>query len=212
MNTGHECRKCRCPVREYNLVRLWDGQSYCRECIERACPGLSEHSIIHSSLQESKPFRLKNSLTSGMFYVLMMSIICATLFMISGIDRFVLYAAATTLVVVTAVGIACWIPLFVLCDAWLFRPRIKVEKGRLWPGNCIFGKCRWLRLSKPSNWFDRVLALRLSQRPSVRILASGWSLRRLVHYDVGYSSEMESIWVGFLTLALGPAINEPGRV
>jgi len=53
------CNCCEQRIPEEEAVRLWDGNDYCENCLERKLPGLAEYARRHPRLEERAPFSWK---------------------------------------------------------------------------------------------------------------------------------------------------------
>ena len=49
------CRKCSASLTTEQVVHLWDGHDYCRECVEAACPGMAEYATANPLLVAIEP-------------------------------------------------------------------------------------------------------------------------------------------------------------
>src|ERR1700678_3654828 len=52
--SADQCRTCRSDSDD--VVHLWDGHSYCRDCVDAVCPELFDYARAHPALEESAPF------------------------------------------------------------------------------------------------------------------------------------------------------------
>ena len=50
------CRRCERAIDETDSFHLWDGNTYCRTCVERAEPKLAAYAREHSSLHDGPVF------------------------------------------------------------------------------------------------------------------------------------------------------------
>lgn len=55
LGQGDVCKKCSVQLTPNTTIRLWDGNRYCRACVDDACPGLAEYAETHETLKEVMP-------------------------------------------------------------------------------------------------------------------------------------------------------------
>jgi len=183
------CAKCSSVLTAETEVPLWDGRSYCRDCVEAACPGMADYALQHPKLEERVPRR------PGRYLLIALATVCclaAAIFLsVIGPERYTLTRPSSIW--------AVFIFLLVYLNYRALNPaarKVKVEKGRIRAAHMAQGpfgakieECWW----HFSSTVDELHVL--GRKPGIVIC---W---RTTRAGCGWTPEMRAIWIGFLTLA-----------
>ncbi|MHC4248086.1 MAG: hypothetical protein ACYS9X_03065 [Planctomycetota bacterium] len=204
------CHTCNSGLEPDGTVRLWDGQDYCRSCVEAACPGLSDYAASHEALEDKEEW----APAANIWW-------CFKLWVVVGLFAGLAIAAFGVLTSETGnvepglllLFAAIWLfilALDVVGELWLgrgLRETICVHSGQVTvtaphrrkPSEYSLAQCRWLigrgvsRGTGPPPKGPR-LVLQFSDRILGLIPTKRYS-------TFGSTPETLSIWRGFLTLA-----------
>ncbi len=200
--TAECCRKCGSAVTAESAVRLWDDETYCRVCVDHACPGMSEYAAAHPRLFEQTPFHLGRFVVAAILWMLLVGLIFVTVVLSLG-DEPLSANLVTELLhsVLVAGAIVTPFRLFLKAVEHV-TIYVSAENGRLRPRGGPIGEYAWYHLERPAACWKKAIDLFESQTPCVWLLPTCSKFTRR-SYHCAYSPETERIWLGFLTLALG---------
>ncbi|HLA86242.1 MAG TPA: hypothetical protein VJL29_15750 [Thermoguttaceae bacterium] len=223
MYQNEPCRVCSRAMAVDYMVRLWDGQWYCRDCVEAACPGLFSYALKHPRFEESAPFvrgdvwriALRLEAWIALFFVLLFGAI--------GYEQHGLMGAIVGIVAAVmsaTVQAAVQLPMFV----WVTRrmmPTVGVVDGLVSFHRGICKKCGpWTAPLRNFRWRvgrsrqDTGLRNTLAPKQPVVLLLfrrGRWAIFGEERIACGWTEKTRRIWTAFLTLAGVPEYNEKGR-
>jgi len=214
------CTFCGARTVETESVRLWDGRSYCTDCVEEVCPGLVAFARSHDVLEEIEPACFLRRI----LYMTYVGVLCFPLmFILFGGFSLILRTAEPVTELCTLAGwfaVAAWgIALlsqvfYVVCA----RSTVSVRDGAVavsarWSPRTFraaLDKCSWdlnglgtgglggkeLGISEP------VLTLTL---PPYVFLGMRWAH---VTPQAGFTPQTCQMWLGLLILAGVPRVHQ----
>lgn len=202
------CRRCSARLPSDQAVVLWDGNAYCRSCLDAANPSLATYAAAHGVLEETMPDRRGRQVRLfTRVFVVFWCFFGSLIFFSQPAPRGVSAAVQSALVSLLVCGLA-----FVLVTSshvqrakW-GRPTLRVSNGKVeirrgrsdQAVKCDLSACRW-HVGKAKQ--DDVLPSSISG-PAVLIeypVQASFVRRRKA--ACGWTEEMRTIWTSFLTLA-----------
>lgn len=195
------CRRCGSRLHGRNWTLLWDGHSYCKECIDRAHPELFERAIADHEIVESMPrfraYMFRWFVVTG-FGTLFLIVLLVGL--VTGKSDAAFWQASGAFVF----GVGGFVTLFMALAA-LGQPQIKVKvfDGELtvqvgYASNSFpLNECKW-------QWgsLSQMRNLIAPDKTAVLIrLPGGYGRHKSRHAAVGFTDESREIWQAFLKLA-----------
>jgi len=224
MAADQACPVCDKLIDGGGAVRLWDGRTYCRACVEAECPGLADYAATHDHLAESAPFDLRVCLWLASWVSAAALLVFGLLGVIVGGSEWGAKGALVTgLLTGGCAAIFGFVWAFgrmmvdraILLGAVAADGRIEAQSGRSvetllarwrrgrhlkWP----LEQCRWYvtRRARHLVWPrpERVIMLVL---PLGRVFGVSLFRREVA---CGLTPETFALWRGFLTLARVPRI------
>jgi len=205
------CKSCSRSQSVDQLLKLWDGHSYCTACVKLKSPRLLTHALSHSCLEDSVPFDQALVRRSELRSALKVAMISMLTFAITGHSLYgPLGIAIGTLLglLLTAIVFAVQMPARMkvarmnraslrLSEGWLIVTRplsgLQVE--------CVLHECRWY-LGKIQH-DSGLRGTGFYGAPAVVLILPRKHLLQLVRERVacGYEDESREVWLAFLTLA-----------
>lgn len=217
MQSDQPCKHCSKTVPPESALSLWDGESYCRACVESVLPELADYAGSHGALEETAPFdrraHWRDAFRMEALCVLFFGVLFVTAgYSLSGPAGIV--SGIGLLIVICSAQAAIQLPMFVWMGRWM-RPTVVVKDGRI---ECYRGGRRtWYYRSLPledAKWRigksrqDSGLRSTFVRRQDVVLVVLPRAAGRLSfgsdRYACGWSDRMRRIWIAFLTLAEVP--------
>ncbi len=188
---------------------MWDGNDYCKGCVDAVCPGLFEYAVDHDELREEVEFNLRSALLSYLLLWGVMSLFLMCLLVPVGVSRSGLAGIWQGMLAGLALPVlGLWtIPVNLLLLSKSSRSVVAKD------GWITFRLPCWGREFKVpiagTRWsvgrvWDRATDVDYMLRMKVTIWAPArfWGLRLGKHVIIcGVTPETRWLWEGFLTLA-----------
>ena len=209
--TGETCSSCGASTAAEDLVRLWDGHFYCRNCTMGACPGLFEYARRNPILAD----RIGPGWKPGLVYHLALSVgvveLFAVVMMCGGAPP---VAAILFSLLLGTLAFLIQVPLsLVVSDQ--SRPTVRIRDGVVTVERSVLRTIQWEFSLAEFTWSigriaeDRrlIMSHMLSCKPAVLLRFSEprwWWFRKKHCAPCGDTVKMQAIWVAFLTLARVP--------
>jgi hypothetical protein len=206
MNTV--CPKCLARLQPEQTVVLWDGNAYCRSCLDTTDSGLATYAARHGVLEETMPDcrRQQVRLFGGIFVVLWF-LFGSSMFFSQPAPRNLFDALESAFAALVLCGIAFVLVTgsHVMRAKW-GRPTIRVHDGKIeihrgksdQVVECDLLDCRW-HVGKAKQ--DDALPSSISgSAVLIEYPVQATSVRRR-KVACGWTGDMRTIWISFLTLA-----------
>ena len=224
LNRTATCARCSRRLDAEAAVLLWDGRRYCGQCVEAACPGLSQAARGRVRLEEAvapdaEPTPSKVRWQSLAATVVLLGVAWAAALLAAWLGKFDWKGMLT----VSAYVLAFFLPIIV--GMWFSLGRseiapaatrtatgvVAVENGRVTVRTQTDGRTRERAVPLTEcEWYvghasddPSVRALREPDRNAILIVLFPhkdiWPDRQVI--ACGRTPEMARLWVGFLTLA-----------
>ncbi len=218
MSSTGSCKRCSKPTPHEDTLLLWDGESYCKACVQAVSPALVEYAGSHDILRETAPLDRRSpwlgALRMEIVLYLLAGVLLATASYMQNGPLGIVYG----LVVATVV---CFFQAAIQMPMWVHRgrlnaPTIIVRDGQI---ECFRGEnteraCQraplreitW-RIGK-SRQDSRLRNTCVRRQPVVLLTlpsTSAWTpglLRQ--RYACGWTPDTMHLWTAFLTLAEVP--------
>jgi hypothetical protein len=211
------CKRCSQPCVPSDVVRLWDGCTYCEQCVKSASEPLLAYAKSHETLEETAPFDRAAHWKRGLRMEAILFAIFVVPFAAYGIQqdgwRGLGMGVAVAGLIVALQG-ALQVPMFVWVGN-ISRPKVSVKDGSISLRRITNGSPMHILALSGVRWRfgtskqDSGLRNTFVPRQPVIIL----SVRRQLgvfritsaRFACGWTPEMREIWTAFLTLAGVPA-------
>ena len=216
MNTEPRC--CRsCGAQSGDIVGLWDGQSYCRDCTDSVSSELFEYAAAHRSLVESAQF------TSAQLWRAALRFEAGCFFVVAALCWFALISEGWGLTgALWGIGIslglcivqgAVQLPAYVWCSGRAL-PTVVVSDGmvhirRRFPDRNVCAPLHDFRWRIGHSRQDSFLRQTMVPKQRVILLLLGpgrWGGFFDYRVACGWAEEMRRVWSGFLVLAGRPEV------
>ncbi len=213
MSASANCAHCNATLDTADLVRLWDGESYCRDCVEGQLPGLADYAASHQRLEEAAPREVVHQVRQQIVSYFVIGLLFGVLMAIGSYSAYGLLGVLVGILFGMGVA-ACAALIQIPGRIWLARgsvPTVSVENGlvtvdrRLFPQTSL--PLKTYRWSFGKSRRDSMLRFTFVDNVDVILLevpARFLSFRPVQRVACGWSEDTRKRWAAFLTLAAVP--------
>ena len=210
MAATENCANCNVALPLSDSVRLWDGKDYCRSCVEAQLPGLAAHVASQQRLEDSAPQEVVDDFKRPILTYILFGLLFGIPFGIVGhleSGPLGLRTGFFFAMGISACAAAIQIPGFIW-TARRYAPTVSVENGVVTVKRKAYGEHRYplgsVQWSLGKSKRDSMLRYTMIKKVDVVLLEVptrflGFTV--VVRVACGWSEDMRSRWIAFLTLA-----------
>lgn len=213
-NDSTDCRRCGVWLDRENALPLFDGYSYCRDCVTNVSPQLADWAASHSVLEDLKPFRFGRALWSATCMTTLLAVIITLGYFAINLIAAVAGAVHGQWMNVLLGGAimfgASWAFVaivgypYVLGFNFFKLPRsVRISDGRLSidpPGDQAWDLAD-IRWAEGAGTYDQIEGICWPRRQGIMIFPHTDKEQRRLGYLVATDPENKELWHSFLRLA-----------